>query len=99
MISKADQIKLQKGVTLANGYTTQPLAGFKPLSFGDNESSFKMVLTEGKQNQIKKMFQALDSEVINLKRVQIGQMKIDSLPTGQYAKYTKEKLFQLLGIT
>jgi pseudouridine synthase len=50
--------------------------------FGDGK--FRIILTEGKKRQIRRMFKALGLEVADLKRVRIGEYKMGDLKEGEY---------------
>jgi len=53
----------------------------------------RLVIYEGKYHQVKRMFSALGNEVIYLKRVSMGQLKLDStLKPGTYRELTEEEL-------
>ena len=55
-----------------------------------------LTISEGKYHQIKKMFLSLNNKVINLKRVSIGNIKLDeNLKEGEYRKLTKEEVFSI----
>ncbi len=60
----------------------------------DNESQvFKVVIKEGKYHQIKRMFASLGTNVIELKRVAIGGLSLDSdLKEGEARIITEEEL-------
>ncbi|MEI7452266.1 MAG: pseudouridine synthase [Candidatus Falkowbacteria bacterium] len=47
---------------------------------------FKVVLTQGKKRQLRRMFGALGYSVLDLKRTQLGEFKLGNLPEGQYKK-------------
>jgi len=49
---------------------------------GNNK--FKIILTQGKKRQIRRMFKTLDCEVLNLLRVRIGKFKLEELEEGEY---------------
>ena len=58
----------------------------------------KLVLTEGKKNQVKRMFVAVGSEVANLKRTTIEGLTLDGIPSGGYKKLSKTEIYGLLGL-
>ncbi len=63
-----------------------------------NDFSFKIILTEGLNRQIRRMCDYLGYQVANLKRIRIMNIKLD-VPVGQYRNLTeKEKnmLFELI---
>lgn len=48
---------------------------------------------EGKFHQVKRMFEAVHMEVLYLKRMCMGELKLDeTLAPGEYRKLTKEEL-------
>ena len=53
--------------------------------------SFRIILTQGLNRQIRRMCQALGYQVIRLKRVRIMNLKLDSLKIGEYRMVTKEE--------
>ncbi|MFA6463910.1 MAG: pseudouridine synthase [Candidatus Paceibacterota bacterium] len=57
-----------------------------------SERSFKVVLTEGKKHQIRRMCSALFQEVDDLKRTRIMNIKLDSLSEGAHRKIEGEEL-------
>ena len=52
----------------------------------------KITIYEGKNRQVRKMCSEIGHEVINLKRVQIGNLKLGSLKECQYRHLTGEEL-------
>ncbi|MEI8337671.1 MAG: pseudouridine synthase [bacterium] len=57
-----------------------------------SERSFKVILTEGKKHQIRRMCSALFQEVDDLKRTRIMNIKLDSLSEGAHRKIEGEEL-------
>lgn len=49
-----------------------------------NEDQLSFVLREGKKRQIRRMCEMVGLEVVGLKRVRIGLVKLGDLPTGQW---------------
>ncbi|MFD2117089.1 23S rRNA pseudouridine(2604) synthase RluF [Paenibacillus yanchengensis] len=56
------------------------------------ERVFRMVLTEGRNRQIRRMCQKFGYRVTKLKRIRIMNIKLGSLPVGQWRDLTKEEL-------
>lgn len=65
-----------------------------------NDKEAYITIEEGKFHQVKRMFEAVDNEVIYLKRVSIGGLILDeSLELGEYRELTNEEIeaiFELL---
>ena len=58
------------------------------------QKTFKIVLTQGLNRQIRRMCESLGYRVLTLKRVRIMNIKLD-IPTGKYREFTKEEIFEL----
>ena len=54
-----------------------------------------VVLTEGKNREIRNLFALMGYEVKKLTRIRIGRIHLDDLPTGQYRKLTKAEVSSL----
>lgn len=61
-------------------------------------SIINITLNEGKNRQVRKMTAAIGFPTLRLIRVAIENLKIDSIPSGEYILFNKYDLFQLLNI-
>lgn len=77
--------KLKKGVTIPGGKVKALEA--KKIHVGDSEKYkwIKIVITEGRNRQIRKMFEKIGFDVKKLKRVAIGELQIGNLRKGEMA--------------
>ena len=57
-----------------------------------------VTITEGKNREIRKMFEAIGKEVTLLKRIKIGELTLRGLDRGAYRKLTKQEVAYLLSI-
>lgn len=57
-----------------------------------NERSFKIILSEGKKRQIRRMFDFFDLKVDSLKRIEFAGIKLDGLKEGQWKNLSKEEV-------
>ena len=67
----------------------------KVLSYNSDKdySEIHVTIHEGKFHQVKRMFTAIGSEVLFLKRITFGALPLDeSLKTGEYRALTKEEI-------
>ena len=55
----------------------------KLLSFENNISKLEIILNEGKNREIRRMFEAIGKEVLFLKRVEIGGIRLGGLKRGE----------------
>ncbi len=63
--------------------------------------TFKIILTQGLNRQIRRMTKELGYNVTSLKRIRIEKITIDGLKIGQYRELTereKEKLYETVGL-
>lgn len=75
VVTEEDGEAFKNGVTLDDGYVTMPaeLEILKP----DNLSEIELVLHEGKFHQVKRMFEAVGKKVKYLKRIEMGELRLD----------------------
>ncbi len=67
------------------------------LRSGEKNSWLEIVLDEGRNRQIRRMFEALGIEVLRLVRVAIGPLELGKLPKGGCRQLTKEEKAALDG--
>jgi 23S rRNA pseudouridine2605 synthase len=75
--------KLRRGVRLEDGFKTAP-AEIKELKATEKNGWFEVTLYEGHNQQIRKMFDAIGHSVVKLRRIAIGSLKEDKMPSGAY---------------
>ncbi len=90
-LQENDLRQLRQGITLDGGFITKKCK-IKLI----NDYSFSIVLTEGKNRQIRRMCLALGYDVIDLNRVRIMNIQLGSLPEGHYKILKGEILEELL---
>ncbi len=61
----------------------------------NNEKTFRIVLTQGLNRQIRRMCKYFDYNVVKLKRVRIMNVQLGNLPLGKYRKVTSDELDKL----
>lgn len=83
--------KIRTGLNL-DGTKTRPV---KLRVLGPNH--VLMVMQEGRNRQIRRMFQKVGNEVIALKRVRFANIKLGNLKEGQYRALTAKEVEGLLG--
>lgn len=85
---------LRSGVTLDNGYKTQK-AEVYVIDLNKENSIIEITIHEGKNRQIRKMFEALGHSITRLTRTKIGDIKIGNLKSGSYRFLTKTEVYRL----
>jgi len=73
--------QMMNGVVLDNGYKTKPCNVRKY-----DDYTIKIILTEGKKRQIRRMAEALKYQVIELMRIRIGKISLDNLQPNEWRK-------------
>jgi 23S rRNA pseudouridine2605 synthase len=94
--TRADLDVLRRGVDLPDG-RTRP-TGVRALSLGDRETVIEIVLTEGRNRQIRRMWAALGFRVRRLRRVAVGGYALGDLPAGACRQLGAMEVEQLLGV-
>ena len=88
--------KFRNGVDIV-GYVTAP-AEILILSQDDKYTLVKLRIWEGKNRQIRRMMEALNYEVLSLKRVSVGKIDIGRLKRGAYRYLTDSEVSYLKGL-
>lgn len=83
---------MEAGVVLDDGVRTLPCKVEKTGGY-----SFKIILMQGLNRQIRRMCEALDYRVTNLKRVRVMNIELGDLRVGSYRKVTPEEYAELKG--
>lgn len=90
-VGENDIRAFEQGIVLDDGYQTLP-AKLMVLTQGEI-SQVEIVIYEGKFHQIKRMFKALGKKVVYLKRIAMGDLKLDeSLGLGEYRELEDQEL-------
>lgn len=88
--------KLRRGIMLEDGFKTAP-AEITELKHTDNNGWYELILHEGHNQQIRKMFDAIGHSVVKLRRVKIGDVSDPNLKPGQSRELTSDEVKKLLG--
>lgn len=76
--------KLLRGVTIPGGKASALSAQIIPLGDSKKYSWVKIVITEGRNRQVRKMFEKIGFDVKKLKRTAIGKLELGPLKKGQF---------------
>ena len=93
-ISDADLERLRKGIRLKDlNVTTRPCEVER---LGDH--TFRIILTQGLNRQIRRMCKAIGNEVKKLKRIRVLNIELGSMKPGEQRIITGDELAQLYSI-
>lgn len=85
--------RLRNGIRLSEGLT-QP-ADIGNVRCGRATGWFEMTIREGRNRQVRRMCEAVDLQVVRLKRLSIGFLTLGSLSTGAYRKLSPQEIARL----
>lgn len=89
-ISQEKIKRIEQGVML-EGRKTAP-AKVRNLKTNSSETSLQIIIHEGRNRQIRKMFALIGHPVKYLQRIRIGQVKLGDLKPGKYRRLTKKEI-------
>ncbi|CZR95664.1 MULTISPECIES: pseudouridine synthase [unclassified Clostridioides] len=91
VVAEEDVEAFLEGVVLDDGYKTMPSQ--LNILKSDDESEIELTIHEGKFHQVKRMFESVGKKVVYLKRLSMGNLKLDeSLELGEYRELTDEEV-------
>lgn len=85
-----DLVRLKRGVRLDDGRAK--VASCLVVSEKEKHSWVRVVVTEGRNHLVKRIFAAIGHPVLKLKRVGFGPIQLGSLPLGQFRYLTPEEI-------
>lgn len=96
-VTEEDIEAFSKGVNIGTTEEEEwTMPGKLEIMKSDDISEIRLTIQEGKFHQVKRMFQAVEKEVIYLKRETMGTLKLDeTLAVGEYRELTSEELKNL----
>src|SRR4030095_4719631 len=86
--------RLREGLQLKDGRQLAP-SKIRPLREGSN-SCDEITLTQGKNQQIRKMFETVGHRVLKLRRVAIGFLTRSGLEIGAHRRLTEREVARIL---
>lgn len=106
--SKRALERLRNGIAISGGRTAPAkikLLNVKTVSTSSTNKNirntgeiakYRVIIHEGKKRQVRLMFKAVGHKVIRLKRIRVGNLRLGSLPQGQYRYLTPAEVEKLL---
>ncbi|MBR4720604.1 MAG: rRNA pseudouridine synthase [Clostridia bacterium] len=93
-ITAAALNKLRRGVTLSDGFVTSP-AEVSIIDAKSGQSIVKITIHEGKNRQVRRMFESVGLKVDSLKRISISGVELGNLPVGRWRHLTSHEISKL----
>lgn len=97
IVNEQDILAFKNGITLNDGFNCQSAElDILSIDVDAEQSIIQVTIHEGKFHQVKRMFEAVDKSVTYLKRLSMGNLKLDeTLEIGKYRQLTEEELSSL----
>lgn len=95
-VSDEDLIKLRAGVYI-DGVKTKK-CNVRLIETSKNGSKLHITITEGRNRQVRKMFEAVNNNVDFLKRIKIGDLTLTGLNRGEVRQLTAREIDYLLNL-
>jgi 23S rRNA pseudouridine2605 synthase len=90
-IPTIDEIEKFKSGLKIEDYITAP-SDIKILSQYGNSSLVQITIHEGRNRQVRKMCDAINHPVLELKRIMIGEIELGNLKSGEWRELTEEEV-------
>lgn len=88
--------KLKRGIMLDDKITLPAKA--KILLADERHTVLHFAIKEGRNRQVRRMFESVGHPVINLKRIMLGELNLDGLEVGEYRPLTKKEINYLYSL-
>src|SRR4029078_5848478 len=89
-VEKETLAKLQRGMHLAEGFAHAKHVRIK--STQKNSTILEMVLDEGRNREIRRLFARLGHKVQRLRRIAVGPSRLGELPRGAVRPLTRQEV-------
>lgn len=94
-ISESELAVMRAGVVLKDK-SRLPSCKVKEILFENGLTRLEVTIDEGLNRQIRRMFEAIDKEIVFLKRVSIGKIKLGGLSRGEYKDLRPDELIEII---
>ncbi|GAB2718512.1 pseudouridine synthase [Paenibacillus thermoaerophilus] len=87
--------KLAAGIELEDGVTAPAEVEYQDVDLDANESVIRITIYEGRNRQVRRMFEAIGCTVVRLKRIAIGPLQLGGLSRGKHRPLTPQEINEL----
>ncbi len=94
ILSREHLSQLAEGIELEDDYITLP-AKISKLVSENSVSQCQITIVEGKNRQIRRMFESIGFPVLELQRITIGSLQLGNLQPGKLRKLTSDEIAEL----
>ena len=98
-IIKDDEIKkLESGIVLNGVKTKKSYVKVRKIDKQNNKSYVEITITEGRNHQVKNMFESVGHKVLKLKRISYEFLNLSGLKKGEYRDISLKEVHQLYSL-
>jgi len=87
--------RLAAGIELEDGVTAPAEVEYYDMDDEGKQSVISITIREGRNRQVRRMFEAIGHPVVRLKRIAIGPLSLKGLPRGKHRSLAPEELAEL----
>ena len=99
ILTKEDTLKLSNGVIIDGVKTSKAVVKIEKIDKKNNVSYVKLIIHEGRNHQIKKMFEAIGYVVMKLKRESFANLDLKGLNSGEYRYLSTHEVKMLYSLS
>ncbi len=99
ILTPKEMMELKNGVVIDGVKTSKSRVKVRKVDKSNNTSIVEITIHEGKNHQVKRMFEAVGKEVIKLKRERIAFLDLTGLNSGEYRKLNHKEVSKLYELT
>ena len=89
---------LEKGIKLENEFLKPDKVKFRKYDIKSNSTYLTVILHEGHNHEVKKLFEYINHPVIKLKRESIAFLNVIDLKSGEYRKLSTKEVSKLYSL-
>lgn len=98
ILGKEEQLELKKGVYLDGEKVGAKKIKVKKIDAKNNTSMVQIMISQGKNHQVKRMFEEVGKKVVKLKREKEGIFDLKNLASGEYRKLTPKEVAKVYAL-
>ena len=98
VLNPKELMMLKTGVTIDGVKTRKAHVKVRKIDKETNTSIVELIIHEGRNHQVKKMFEAVNHEVLKLKRERIAFLDLTGLKSGEYRKLNHKEVTTLYSL-
>jgi 23S rRNA pseudouridine2605 synthase len=87
--------QLRQGVKLEDGMTSPADVEYVDIAEDSSSSVIRITISEGRNRQVRRMFEKIGYKVEKLRRVKFGYLTLDGLPRGKFRQLTVAEVKEL----